>query len=133
MLRLSDLDPETEARARALWDRESLLAAQRQAREALERSAARLARLSPAAAMVETFLVGGRAIRQIALDPCLPEAIAPEKERRALVAAMREYDRAGRACWRDFMRAHDAPHRSAPANLAGLSREARAAALGSHS
>ena len=82
--------------------------------------------------MAETFLVGGRAIREIALDPCLPEAIAPEKERRALVAAMREYDRAGRACWREFMRAHDAPHVAAPANLAGLSGEARAAALGSH-
>jgi phenylacetic acid degradation operon negative regulatory protein len=95
--------------------------------------AAKLERLTPAAAMIETFLIGGRAIRQIALDPCLPEAIAPEKERRALVAAMREYDRAGRACWRDFMRTHDAPHRAAPANLAGLSGEARAAALGSHS
>jgi len=44
---------------------------------------------------------------------------------------MREYDRAGRASWREFMRAHDAPHRAAPANLAGLSGEARAAALGS--
>jgi len=131
VLRLSELDPKTEARARGLWDADSLVAAQRQAREALERSAARLSRLSPSAAMIETFLIGGGAIREIALDPCLPEAIAPEKERRALLAAMREYDRAGRACCRDFMRAHDAPHRSAPANLAGLSGEARAAAMGS--
>ncbi|HTO72039.1 MAG TPA: PaaX family transcriptional regulator [Myxococcota bacterium] len=131
VLRLSELDEATEARARALWDATALVAAQKQMREALEKSAARLARLAPAAAMVETFLVGGRAIRQIALDPCLPEAIAPEHERRALVAAMREYDRAGRACWREFMRSHDAPHRAAPANLAGLSGEARAAALGS--
>jgi phenylacetic acid degradation operon negative regulatory protein len=133
VLRLTELDPKTEKRARELWDAESLVAEQRQAREALEKSAAKLERLSPAAAMVETFLVGGRAIRQIALDPCLPEAIAPEKERRALVAAMREYDRAGRACWREFMKSHDAPHRAAPANLAGLSGEARAAALGSPS
>ena len=131
VLGLSELDSATDARARSLWNAETLLAEGRQAREALERSAARLERLSPAAAMVETFLVGGRAIRQIALDPCLPEAIAPEHERRALVAAMREYDRAGRASWREFMRAHDAPHRAAPANLAGLSGEARAAALGS--
>jgi len=131
VLGLSELDSATDARARSLWNAETLLAEARQAREALERSAARLERLSPAAAMVETFLVGGRAIRQIALDPCLPEAIAPEHERRALVAAMREYDRAGRASWREFMRAHDAPHRAAPANLAGLSGEARAAALGS--
>ena len=124
VLRLSELDPASEARARALWDAEALVAEQRQMREALEKSAARLARLSASAAMVETFLVGGRAIRQIALDPCLPEAIAPERERRALVAAMREYDRAGRACWREFMRSHDS-HRdlAAPANLAGLHTE----------
>ena len=61
--------------------------------------------------MVETFLVGGRAIRQIALDPCLPEAIAPEAERRALVAAMREYDRAGRAL---LERIHARARRAAP-------------------
>ena len=109
----------TRARA-ASGTASAVVAGQRQAREALERSAARLERLSREAAMVETFLVGGRAIREIALDPCLPDAIAPEAERRALVAAMREYDRAGRACWREFMRGHDAPHKSAPANLAGL-------------
>jgi len=127
---LSRLDEQTEARARKLWDGAALVRAQREARVEIERSAARLGRLASQAAMVETFLLGGRAIRQIALDPCLPDEIAPEAERRALVAAMRDYDRAGRARWSEFMRAHDAPHRNAPANLAGLSGEARAAALG---
>ncbi len=131
VLAASQLDAKTEARARRLWDGAALVRAQRETREELERSATRLPRLRSEAAMVETFLVGGRAIRQIALDPCLPEAIAPESERRALVAAMREYDRAGRAQWSEFMSAHDAPHRSSPANLAGLTGEARAAALGS--
>jgi len=120
VFRMAELDDKTEARARRLWDGDAVVGAHRREREALERSAGRLERLSREAAMVETFLVGGRAIRQIALDPCLPDAIAPEAERRALVAAMREYDRAGRACWRDFMREHDAPHKSAPANLVGL-------------
>ena len=128
---LAELDARSEARARKLWDASALVRGAREAREEIERSNARLGRLSRDAAMVETFLVGGRAIRQIALDPCLPDAIAPEAERRALVAAMREYDRAGRAFWSEFMRAHDAPHRATPANLAGLSGEARAAALGS--
>lgn len=130
VLAINQLDEKSEARARRLWDGAALVRAQREAREEIERSSARLPRLRGEAAMVETFLVGGRAIRQIALDPCLPEAIAPESERRALVAAMREYDREGRARWSEFMSAHDAPHRSAPANLAGLSGEARAAALG---
>ena len=131
VLAASQLEEKSETRARRLWDSAALVRAHREAREEIERSSARLPRLRREAAMVETFLVGGRAIRQIALDPCLPEAIAPETERRALVAAMREYDRAGRAHWSEFMRANDAPHRSAPANLAGLSGEARAAALGS--
>jgi len=123
VFKLAELDAKTEARARKLWDGEAITGAQRREREGLERSAGKLERLSREAAMVETFLVGGRAIRQIALDPCLPEAIAPEAERRALVAAMREYDKAGRACWREFIRSHDAPHRAAPANLAGLHTE----------
>jgi len=130
VLAASELDEKTEARARRLWDGAALVRAQREVRDEIARSAARLPRLDREAAMVETFLVGGRAIRQIALDPCLPEAIAPEAEGRALVAAMREYDRAGRASWSDFMRAHEAAQRSAPANLSGLSGEARAAALG---
>jgi len=128
---LAELDARSDTRARRLWDASALVRGAREAREEIERSSARLGRLSRDAAMVETFLVGGRAIREIALDPCLPDAIAPEAERRRLVAAMREYDRAGRAFWSEFMRAHDAPHRATPANLAGLSGEARAAALGS--
>lgn len=130
---IAELDAKTEARARRLWDGAALVREQREARSEIERSHARLPRLRREAAMVETFLVGGRAIRQIALDPCLPEAIAPDAERRALVAAMREYDRAGRTRWSEFMRAHDAPHRSAPVNLAGLSGIARSAAVGSAS
>ncbi|HTO53376.1 MAG TPA: PaaX family transcriptional regulator [Myxococcota bacterium] len=122
VLRLSELDARTETRARKLWDADALVSAQRQAREALERSAGKLIRLTAAEAMAETFLVGGRAIRQIALDPLLPEEIAPERERRALVAAMREYDKVGRACWREFMRAHDAPTAQAPAHGAALGR-----------
>lgn len=130
---MSELDAKTDARARRLWDGPALVREQREARSEIERSTARLPRLRREAAMVETFLVGGRAIRQIALDPCLPEAIAPEAERRALIAAMREYDRAGRARWSEFMQAHEAPHRSTPVNLAGLSGIARSAAVGSAS
>ncbi len=130
VLAVSSLDEGTENRARQLWDGGAIARAHRGALGEIERSAARLPRLRRNAAMVETFLVGGRAIRAIALDPCLPDEIAPDSHYHALIEAMREYDRAGRAHWSDFMRAHDAPHRSSPANLAGLSGEARAIALG---
>jgi phenylacetic acid degradation operon negative regulatory protein len=66
--------------------------------------------------MVESFLLGGRVIRELVLDPLLPEPLAPEAERRALVAAMRRYDRAGRRAWASFMAHYGAPHVSSPAH-----------------
>ena len=68
-------------------------------------------------AMAETFLLGGRAIRQLAFDPLLPERILPAAERDALIRTMQRYDRVGRQCWRSFMRAHGAPARRSPVNL----------------
>jgi phenylacetic acid degradation operon negative regulatory protein len=103
--RLDALDDTTESRARRLWDAERLVAGYRRTRAALERSERRLARLAPAAAMTETFLLGGRAIRELVLDPLLPEPLVPAAERAALVGAMRRYDRAGRAHWATFLRA----------------------------
>ena len=68
--------------------------------------------------MVESFLLGGRVIRQIVLDPLLPEPMVPAAERTALVDAMRPYDRAGRACWASFMRGFDVlPEARAPVDL----------------
>jgi len=63
-------------------------------------------------------VLGGRMIREIVLDPLLPEPLVPAAERAALVAAMRDYDRLGRACWAAFMREFDVlPDRRAPAHL----------------
>jgi phenylacetic acid degradation operon negative regulatory protein len=79
-------------------------------------SEARLPRLPADAAMVESFLLGGRVIRELVLDPLLPEPLAPEEQRRTLVQAMRRYDRAGRGAWADFLARHGAPHVSTPAH-----------------
>lgn len=111
---MQELDPASDARARALWDAAALRRAYRDTRRSLARSADRLARLAPPQAMVESFALGGRAIRQLALDPLLPEPIVPAAERAALVEAMRDYDRRGRACWRPLMQAHGAPHLQTP-------------------
>ena len=68
--------------------------------------------------MVESFLLGGRTIRQLVLDPLLPETLVPAAEREALVAAMRRYDRVGRASWARFMRGFDIlPEARTPADL----------------
>jgi len=111
---IGQLDAETEARARALWDGGALCRGYRETCAVLVRSAARLDTIPPHAAMVESFVLGGQAIRQLALDPLLPEPIVPAAARAALVDAMREYDRLGRACWRTFMKSHGAPHLQTP-------------------
>ncbi len=67
--------------------------------------------------MVESFLLGGRALRVLALDPLLPEALVPEAERRALVQAMQRYDRAGRRVWAKHMPTHGAADRPSPVDL----------------
>jgi phenylacetic acid degradation operon negative regulatory protein len=102
VLVIAELDPLSDARARSLWDTPKLVAEYRRSLADLEASAARLTVISPKEAMVETFTLGGRVIRQLALDPLLPDPIVDGAQRRALVAAMRRYDRLGHAAWRAF-------------------------------
>jgi phenylacetic acid degradation operon negative regulatory protein len=115
---LGELDPATDARARTLWAWRRLADAQRDGCRELARSRARLADAPLEEAMAETFLVGGRMIRLLVLDPLLPVEIAPADAREQLVAEMAEYDDFGRACWAAFMERHGAPHRrTTPADL----------------
>ncbi|MCG8590062.1 MAG: PaaX family transcriptional regulator [Proteobacteria bacterium] len=111
---IDELDPSTDVRARSLWDGAALVQAYAVSRRELDASSARLPRLALEDAMVETFLLGGRVLRQLALDPLLPEPMVPEAERNALVGAMRRYDREGRVCWRNFLARHDVEHASTP-------------------
>ena len=107
---LRELDPDTERRARGLWEGHALEAGYREACQALEESAARLPSLGARGAMVESFLWGGWAIRQLALDPLLPEEICPAAGRSALLEAMRRYDQIGRAAWAEFLDRHGVRH-----------------------
>lgn len=114
--RARELDADTDARARSLWRRDAYASGYRRLHAELAASEARLARLPEPEAMVESFLVGGRAIRALALDPLLPEPLAPEALRRELLRALRRYDRAGRRVWAGFMARHGAPHVATPAH-----------------
>ena len=96
----------TAAAARRLWDVAELRAAYKEAMAAIGASTRRLDRMSTEDAMVETFAVGGSILRRIVLDPLLPDPIVPTAERKAMVAAMIEYDKLGRSCWAAFMREH---------------------------
>jgi len=98
--KISELDSDLDTHARSMWDVASLESGYRTSRERLVQSAERLSSLSDVEAMAETFRLGGEAVRRIVLDPLLPEAIVDTRARRALVDAMRRYDRLGRECWK---------------------------------
>ena len=102
--RMDALDAATERHARGLWDAAALRRGYHSSVAALQRSERRLAELPAHDALGESFVLGGRVIRQIVLDPLLPEPLIPTHERKALVQAMCRYDRAGRACWSSFLR-----------------------------
>jgi phenylacetic acid degradation operon negative regulatory protein len=107
---LAELDAASEARARGLWDVAALRRGYARSRRELAAGEARLPRLAEGAAMVDSFRLGGRVIRQLVHDPLLPEPLLPAEERRAVVAALRRYDRAGRRAWAAFLARHGAPH-----------------------
>jgi phenylacetic acid degradation operon negative regulatory protein len=116
---ITSLDVASERRARLLWDTAGLQRGYEAMLAALAHSAARLPALAPKTAMAESFIIGGQVLRQLALDPLLPEPIAPARERTALIDAMRVYDRNGRAYWRELMREHGAPHLRGPRGAVG--------------
>ena len=82
-----------------LWPVNALQAGHEQALQALERSLERLPSLTRAAALVETYLLGGQAIRVLAADPLLPEEIMAGDPRRDLTERMLEYDAIGHCLW----------------------------------
>jgi phenylacetic acid degradation operon negative regulatory protein len=70
--------------------------------ERLMESTARLPEMNDLAAARETLLVGRQVTRDILLDPLLPGELVDGGLRRAMVAAMLDYDRLGKGYWRTF-------------------------------
>ena len=114
---LTQFPAQTEQRAIELWQPAEVVATYRRARRRLATSETSLSSRSEEDAMVETFLVGGQVLRQIALDPLLPEEIVPTREREALVEGMRHYDEVGRRCWAGFLESFDVLHMRTPSDL----------------
>lgn len=126
---ITALDPATEARARGeLWDIETTRSLYRRRLAELARSEEQLDSLPVEQAMVETFLLGRSVIRDLVLDPLLPQAMCPATERQALVATLRRYDRLGRSAWVGFLTRFDVPHIGTPLE-SGLAIEPRRLAI----
>jgi phenylacetic acid degradation operon negative regulatory protein len=99
----SELDAAREARARALWDGKALTKSYGRTRQQLEKWLRRASELKPQTAAREAFVLGNDAIRQLVFDPLLPDPLVDPAERRAFVAGVLEFDRAGRGIWRRFL------------------------------
>ncbi len=110
--RLDTLDHARDLRSRALWDPDALVSGYRGMGRRLTTSAHLLPSLPRERAMVESFLLGGEAIRQLAYDPLLPDEIVPTEERRLLVSQMLAYDRLGREIWSGVLEVDDDPARA---------------------
>jgi phenylacetic acid degradation operon negative regulatory protein len=110
-----DFDAQREARARRLWDGEALTRTYRSTRLELERWQAQVESLDNETAAREAYLLGNDAIRLLVFDPLLPEPLVDISERRALAAAVRSHDQAGRTIWQRLRLARDnADHAVAP-------------------
>jgi phenylacetic acid degradation operon negative regulatory protein len=95
----SDADESLEKSWRSLWRVRELDRAYTHALERIEQSSERVERLQPGEAAVETFLVGGAAIRILATDPLLPRELCSVAARKKLAEAMLKYDALGRKVW----------------------------------
>jgi len=103
LFRARDFGARTAERlAKDLWPVPSLQRGYTGALRNLERSLSQLEGMPRATALVQTYLLGGEAIRVLATDPLLPESIMAGETRAALTQAMLRYDTVGHALWRDF-------------------------------
>lgn len=103
LFRARDFSAQTQARfASDLWPVRALERGYKLALQNLERSLERLDGMPRETALVQSYLLGGEAIRVLATDPLLPEEIMAGATRAALTEAMLRYDAVGHALWRDF-------------------------------
>jgi phenylacetic acid degradation operon negative regulatory protein len=89
----------------SLWQTDQLRAGWRRSATEIERSTRRIGTIPKQAALVESFLVGGDAIRLLAIDPLLPDEILDGADRRRLFEAMSSYDQLGQSIWNEFFEA----------------------------
>ena len=85
--------------AHDLWPTDMIQRDLRESLAEIERSRNELDTMPDIRALVESFLVGSRALHLLALDPLLPDEICDGTARRELTEAMKEYERIGKALW----------------------------------
>jgi phenylacetic acid degradation operon negative regulatory protein len=104
--RVSELAPAESLDPNTLWQTEALERRYREDIRRLAESMARLTEMDDSAAARETLLLGREVTRHILLDPMLPGALVDAGARREMIESMRDYDRLGKAYWREFYNRH---------------------------
>ena len=89
-------------RLRRQWPARELVQGYERSLRDLQRSVKKLPVMPRQTALVQSFLLGGEAIRVLATDPLLPEEIVAGDKRRELTELMLRYDSVGRRIWRTF-------------------------------
>lgn len=107
VFQIGQLSSADEGEARKLWPTERLQALYADIVDQLDESRESIDDLILEDAIREIYLLGREALRQIVLDPLLPEPLVPAADRAALFEAMRRYDATGRVLWRRFLAPQD--------------------------
>ncbi len=98
----SDFDAKQTRVMKNLWDGKALTKSYTTLRASLDTWRARAHTLPPDVAARESFLLGGRAIRHVVLDPMLPEPYVDAGARHAFITSVKRFDEAGREIWQRF-------------------------------
>lgn len=97
------LDTGRATQYRRLWPVEDLVADHGRRSRQLAEGGRHLASLPLTEAAATCFLEGREAIRAILRDPLLPAEFCPQDALAGLIAAMDDYDRQGKAIWRQYL------------------------------
>ena len=103
VFRLADLSPREERRARAMWDIPQLEQTYSELHGELSTSLRRLEGLPLNDSVREAFLLGREGIRQVNLDPLLPEPLIDERKRSDMVDTLQNYCDKGLSLWAQFL------------------------------
>jgi phenylacetic acid degradation operon negative regulatory protein len=103
VFRMEQLTPEEERRARAMWDSPGLEQTYAKLHDEISVSMRRLDELPLAESLREVFLLGREGIRQVVLDPLLPDPLIDERKRSAMVRILQDYCDKGIDLWARFL------------------------------
>lgn len=95
----TEFDAVRQQQIHALWNGPALTAAYRQTQAQLQNWLAHADELEPESAARESFLLGGRAIRQVLFDPMLPDPFVDASVRHQFIETVKQFDAIGHAIW----------------------------------